>query len=321
MAFMGREAFAAVLACPRCRMTLTCSAVGYRCGNSDCPYSLVTFPELNGRPVLIDFDDSILLEEQVLSERKGEVIKRKSSSAVKRRILGSLLPGNPVAAKNAARVIALAKSQDQRPRILIVGGGSAGAGTESLYEDADVELVCFDIYQSDLIQFIADAHRIPLRDETFDVVWVQAVLEHVLDPGRVVEEIYRVLRIGGVLYAETPFMQQVHEGPYDFTRFTESGHRWLFRRFARIDSGAAMGPATQLIWSIEHVVRGLFRSVRAGSIAHLAFFWLKYLDLLIPAHFAVDGASAVFFLGRKSTEILSPKAMPACYRGAYGRGT
>ena len=41
-----------------------------------------------------------------------------------------------------------------------------------------------------------------------------------LDPPRVVAEMHRVLRPGGLLYAEIPFMQQVHEGAYDFTRYT-----------------------------------------------------------------------------------------------------
>jgi len=56
---------------------------------------------------------------------------------------------------------------------------------------------------------------------------VQAGLEHVRDLWQVVAEIHRVLKDDGLVYAETPFMQQVHEGPYDFTRFTESGHRYL----------------------------------------------------------------------------------------------
>ncbi len=54
-------------------------------------------------------------------------------------------------------------------------------------------------------------------------------------------EIHRVLRPGGIVYADTPFLQQVHEGAYDFTRFTDSGHRFLFRRFERIDSGSVAG--------------------------------------------------------------------------------
>src|SRR5207237_664581 len=31
-----------------------------------------------------------------------------------------------------------------------------------------------------------------------------------------------------LVLGDTPFMQQVHEGAYDFTRFALSGHRWLF---------------------------------------------------------------------------------------------
>ena len=58
-----------------------------------------------------------------------------------------------------------------------------------------------------------------------DLVIIQAVLEHVMYPNKVVSEIYRVLKNDGLIYSETPFMQQVHEGPYDFSRFTESGHR------------------------------------------------------------------------------------------------
>src|SRR5690606_38382329 len=111
-----------------------------------------------------------------------------------------------------------------------------------------------DVYSSPEVDFIADGHEIPIRSGSVDAVIVQAVLEHVLDPQKVVDEIHRVLKPQGLVYAETPFMQQVHEGPYDFTRFTESGHRWLFRRFARIDSGALRGPGTALLWSVRYAI-------------------------------------------------------------------
>ena len=98
-------------------------------------------------------------------------------------------------------------------------------------------MTAFDIYDTPRVQVVADAHQIPIRDEHFDGVVIQAVLEHVLEPQRVADEIWRVLKPGGLVYAETPFMQQVHEGAYDFTRFTESGHRYLFRRFDLIELG------------------------------------------------------------------------------------
>jgi SAM-dependent methyltransferase len=234
-------------------------------------------------------------------------------------VIQALIPSNQVAARNATRFIELARTLSDRPKVLIIGGGSKGEGTDELYADPALQLISFDIYASELTQFVADAHQIPLADATVDAVWIQAVLEHVLDPWRVVGEIRRVLKPGGIVYAETPFLQQVHEGAYDFTRFTESGHRWLFRQFEALDSGVVLGAASQLLWSIEHVVRGTFRSVKAGVAAKMMLFWLRYLDRLIPNAYASDAASAVYFLGRKSESAIGPKDMIAYYKGAHGR--
>ena len=44
------------------------------------------------------------------------------------------------------------------------------------------------------------------------------------------------------------FMQQVHERAYDFTRFTQSGHRWLFRRFSEVSAGPVGGAGVALAW-------------------------------------------------------------------------
>jgi SAM-dependent methyltransferase len=187
---------------------------------------------------------------------------------------------------------------------------------QPLYDSPDIEIVAFDIYATPLIQFVADAHEIPLPDSAFDAVVIQAVLEHVLQPAQVVSEIWRVLKPRGIVYAETPFMQQVHEGAYDFTRFTESGHRYLFRNFELLSSGASGGPGLQFMWSVDYLVRSIFRSRMAGKIAKLAFFWVQYLDHLIPSSFAVDGASGVYFLGRRAASAAGPKDIVAHYKGA-----
>lgn len=236
------------------------------------------------------------------------------------RSLRRLLPQNERAAANAASLLRMLVEDRAAPLVLIVGGGAIGAGAEALYEHPEVRLVGFDLYASPHVQLIADAHRMPFADGTFDAVWIQAVLEHVLEPQAVVGEVERVLRPGGLVYAETPFLQPVHEGPYDFTRFTDSGHRWLFRRFELVDSGAVLGPFAQLLWSINHAARSLFRSAKAGFAAELLFFWLKYFDRLVPDRFARDGASGLFFLGRKAATSLSPKEIVDYYRGAQRPG-
>src|SRR5690606_20509079 len=96
-----------------------------------------------------------------------------------------------------------------KPVLLMVGAGTMGIGTKQLYDDETILQIAFDVYPSLLTQFAADAHSIPLEDESVDAVCIQAVIEHVLEPERVIAEILRVLKPDGVVYAETPFMQQV----------------------------------------------------------------------------------------------------------------
>ena len=48
----------------------------------------------------------------------------------------------------------------------------------------------------------------PFPDSSFNIVIIQAVLEHVLNPQKVVKEINRVLKNKGIIYSETPFYSQ-----------------------------------------------------------------------------------------------------------------
>ena len=315
MNLMTLEQLASDLACPRCGAAVVAGPDVYRCTDSVCGQS---YRVIGGKPILVDFDQSILVEQEVAAGAARSSIRR-GEDGLRRRVIRRLLPSNRAAPSNAARLIELTLALSDRPKLLIVGGGSTGEGTEQLYQNPRLQIISLDIYASDLIQFVADAHQTPLADASVDAVWIQAVLEHVLDPWRVVAEIHRVLRTGGIVYAETPFLQPVHEGAYDFTRFTQSGHRWLFRQFEEVDSGVVLGPGDQLLSSIEHAVRGAFRSVTAGVAAKLMLFWLRYVDRLIPRAYASDAASAVYFLGRKSGSSVSPKDMVAYYKGAHAR--
>ena len=306
----------AMLRCPRCRSPLKQSDGACACDSRDCAIG-APFPNSRGLPAIVDFDRSVLGQAD-LSKETG-VLKRNPPRPLVTFVRRHLLPYNERAGRNAERFLAELRKQSGAPTILVVGGGAIGSGAEALYSAPDVRLVAFDLYASENVQLIADAHHMPFAGEAFDGVWVQAVLEHVLEPQVVVDEIARVLREGGLVYAETPFLQAVHEGPYDFTRFTDSGHRWLFRRFELIDSGAVLGPFAQLLWSINQSVRALFRSATAGLVAQLLFFWLKYLDRLVPDGEARDGASALFLLARKSASSISPRDAVLYYRGAQRR--
>lgn len=313
---MSLDRLAPLLACPRCRGPVTPFPLS--CRAPDCALSKAAFPLVDAWPVLVDFADSILDANEVQSSRGGSPIGARGQGALKRKVLNALFPPNPTTYRCVAELLAsLPRENGRTPRVLIVGGGTVGVGgVSTLYERADVDLIGFDIFASSHTQMIADAHRIPLVTGSVDGVVIQAVLEHVAEPWRVVEEIHRVLVPEGIVYAETPFLQHVHEGAYDFVRFTESGHRYLFKRFARLDSGALLGPGVTLAWATSQAVRSLTRSRALGKLTHLGLFWLNYLDRLAGPRFAVDGASAVYFLGRRMEHPIGARDIVSEYRGA-----
>lgn len=222
---------------------------------------------------------------------------------------------------NYSRLSDLLLKRSTSPRVLVIGGSILGQCMESLMNTATLDLVESDVSFGPRTMLICDAHNIPFEDESFDGVIAQAVLEHVVDPFRCCEEIHRVLKDQGVVYAETPFMQQVHGGRYDFTRFTHLGHRRLFRNFDEIDSGALSGPGMALAWSYQYFLLS-FTTSRTLRILIIIFtsltsFFLKYFDYyLINKPGALDAASGIYFIGTKTKHVLSDQDLIKGYRGA-----
>ena len=201
------------------------------------------YPARDGRPALLDPDGPYGADPAAPSPRRLGKPGRPP-----RRLLPRLT-GNPRSASNFRRFADLAVALAGRPRLLAVGCGDGGEGIAEALADPRLEWLETDIRWTSRAALLADVHQIPFEDGSFDGVVLQAVLEHVLDPARAVAEAHRVLRPGGLIYAETPFLQHVHAGAHDLTRFTHVGHRRLFRGFAEIDSGAASGPGAALAWA------------------------------------------------------------------------
>jgi SAM-dependent methyltransferase len=288
-----------IFVCPKCRGKINYRDELLNCTNVVCEFSS-GFPSLkNGKQILVDFDRSLLNKSILLSSNAQSVISRQKENTITK-LLKSIVNGNGSKSRaNVNFIVEKFKQQDIVPRILIVGGGKVGVGMEVLYKEFETSIYCFDIYDSSAVDFIADAHNLPFEDESFDVIITQAVLEHVFDPMMVVDELYRCLKSGGVVYAETPFLQHVHEGAYDFTRYTVLGHRILFKRFSEIDSGFIGGVGLTFLWSLEYFASALFRSRKIGKVFKLLFFWIKLFDLIVPERYNVDSACGAFFIGDK----------------------
>ena len=224
---------------------------------------------------------------------------------------------NIKAEKNYNRIGAMLPSNS---KLLVIGGRIKGKGMGTIYSNESYEIVGSDVSFGPYTKLICDAHDIPFEDEVFDCVIIQAVLEHVLEPQRCVSEVHRVLKSSGLVYAETPFMQQVHGKQYDFSRFTHLGHRRLFRYFEEVDSGPVCGPGMALAWSYSYFLKSFVSSRMMNRLltvfAHMTSFFFKYFDYyLIDKPGSYDAASGFFFMGTKSNNALPDRDLIKQFKG------
>ena len=187
-----------------------------------------------------------------------------------------------------------------------------GSGRQSL----GAGVVNLDLIVYPEVNIQADAHRLPFPDEAFNAVIALALLEHVDKPWEVVREMERVLKPGGVVYIEAPFLQPYHADPGDYFRYTVAGLREIFSAFKEHRCGVLAGPASAVNWLVVEMLgilldrRGTFDDL-GTHFATRGFLWakraaqillwpLKYLDhWLVQREHAYVLASGVYYWGHK----------------------
>ncbi len=79
------------------------------------------------------------------------------------------------------------------------------------------------LYKSDSIPDVyGDAHKLPYKDNVFDITIMLQSLEYFHDPMLAIKEAGRVLKKGGYIVVTSPFMYPLHDIPFDRFRFTDT---------------------------------------------------------------------------------------------------
>ena len=181
----------------------------------------------------------------------------------------------------------------------------SGIGNFDNWLSEDVKRINLDIDSSKpSVDIIGDGHCLPFRDGAFDIVYSIAVLEHVRKPWIVSEEIYRVLRKGGHVVLELPFLNVIHDHD-DYFRFSDRGIRVLFdeTRFdVVLDQVGSGGGSFLSVFLFVYLRQFIWGPLRVYWVMFTRYFFclLRYLDVAVNNSDELRlTANSFTFIGKK----------------------
>lgn len=113
-------------------------------------------------------------------------------------------------------------------------------------------------YYSD-ITYVCDLRSVPVQSGRYDLILLTQVLEHCPEPKDVLQEMFRLLKPGGIMWLSAPLFYEEHETPYDFYRYTQFGFRYLLEQagFSILSINWLEGYYGTLAYQLEFAARHL----------------------------------------------------------------
>jgi SAM-dependent methyltransferase len=161
-------------------------------------------------------------------------------------------------------------------RILNAGSSSVRYG---------MNCVNVDIQSKQNVDVVCDIHDLPDSLGDFDAIVCNAVLQYCHSPQRVAKEFYRVLKPGGYLFVDAPWVQPFCPDTPDRFRFSQDALRSIFSTFEIIEIGPSIRPGSAFAMLGVHIAQTLTLSRyinyvlgKTATFILYPFRWIRTAD-------------------------------------------
>lgn len=151
------------------------------------------------------------------------------------------------------------------------------------YAECFPNRVALDIKPGAGVQILGDAQALGLCGGTFDIVLCTEVLEHLPEPQKAIDEMFRVLKPGGTLLLTTRFLFPIHDAPHDYFRFTKYGLRYLLRGFEILE----LQEETDSVGTMAVLLQRLGMQAETLGRTSLRAAWLVAAQIARPFSFLI----------------------------------
>jgi SAM-dependent methyltransferase len=120
-------------------------------------------------------------------------------------------------------------------------------------------------------------------DQTYDLVVCSGLLEHVKEPDKLIENLYRVLKPGGKAYVSASSVFSIHRGPENYFHVTHFGARLLFDKckWSHIEIYGSCGPFRTLGINCQRILMQSDINILVRPFIEALAWTLPLLDVFV----------------------------------------